>query len=203
MEYAKFSDMESDTMNELSGDEFEPFHDKYKEHDSLDDSDETGDVLPKTPPGSPPAALVQAYRDPDSKIPIPPHVAKLSLPEKSASRTRTPKDGASTPVPSAPKLPSLTPDEDALSESDLPGPWIDGAPDPIEAECEDRADYLLQKRYKPMVDVQSVVASLTKYAFAQRSTESLYALAENTQRILRAWQDEYLLLDARVGFIRP
>jgi len=145
---------------------------------------------------------VQAYRDPDSKIPVPPPVPKLSLPEKSASRTRTPKESASTPVPSAPKLPSLTSDEDAVTDSDLPGPWIEGAPSPIEAECEDKADYLLQERYKPMVDVQSVVASLTKYAFAQRSTESLYALAENTQRILKAWQDEYLLLDARVCFTR-
>ncbi|KAJ4300041.1 hypothetical protein N0V90_005290 [Kalmusia sp. IMI 367209] len=50
-----------------------------------------------------------------------------------------------------------------------------------------------------MVDVQDVIASLTKFPFAQRSTESLYAMAENTQRILKAWQDEYLFLDARTA----
>jgi hypothetical protein len=49
-----------------------------------------------------------------------------------------------------------------------------------------------------MVDVQEVIATLTKYAITQRSTESLYALAENTQEMLKAWQDQYLMLDARV-----
>lgn len=126
------------------------------------------------------------------KLPVP----KISLPSKSG--TNTPLDSASTPTESAvPKL--LAPEDDELSDSDLPDPFIYDAPSPIEAECEDRADYLLQKRFKPMVDVQEVIATLTKYAANQRSTESLYALAENTQNILKAWQDEYLMLDARVS----
>ena len=207
MEDAKYSDMEGDTTNELTDDELHATQDKQFK-DVSGTSKKLSDSISRTPPGSPSPTLVQAYRDPDAKIPVPPSVPKLSLPEKtpsqpekSMSRTRTPKDGASTPAPSAPKLPTLAPEEDAICKSDLLGPWIDNAPGPIEAECEDKADYLLQRRYKPMVDVQEVIASLTKYAFAQRSTESLYALAENTQKILRAWQDEYLELDARVGAV--
>jgi hypothetical protein len=90
-----------------------------------------------------------------------------------------------------------------LSESDLPDPFIEDAPSPIEAECEDRADYLLQKRFKPMADVQAAIAALTKFPAAQRSTENLYALTQNAQQILKAWQDEYLMLDARVSKCHP
>lgn len=194
------SEVESENMDDYSEDDFEPSQTNGKQANHVDDED-MPDVasFPKTPAGSPPEELVQAYQDPDAKIPVPPPVPKISLPQKAVSRTRTPKEGTSTPVPPAPKLPMLAPEDDALSDSDFVGPWIEGAPDPIEAECEDRADYLLQKKYKPMVDVQDVISSLTKYAFAQRSTESLYALAENTQKILQAWQDEYLRLDARVS----
>jgi hypothetical protein len=122
-------------------------------------------------------------------------VPKISLSSQSAPHT--PRDSASTPAASAvPRL--LRPEDDVLSDSDLPEPWIEDVPVPIESECEDRADYLLQTRFKPIVDVQEVIATLTKYAISQRSTESLYALAENTQNILKQWQDQYLMLDARV-----
>ncbi|KAF9732541.1 hypothetical protein PMIN02_003235 [Paraphaeosphaeria minitans] len=191
----EFTDDDAETINELTGDELvgkkEPVEGiGYREMDDFVES--------QTPPGSPSPALLLAYRNPNANIPVPVAVPRLSLPAKSASRTRTPKEGTSTPIP-PPKLPRLAPEDDALTESDLPGPWIEGLSKPIQAECEDRADYLLQQRYEPMVDVQDVIASLTKFPLAQRSTESLYALAENTQRILKAWQDEYLELDARTA----
>jgi hypothetical protein len=149
-----------------------------------------------TPPGLPATELVQAYNDPSIKIPVPIVVPKVLKPRDSASNTRL--EGASTPAERAvPKL--LSPDDDVLSDSDLPEPWLDDQPSPIEAECDDRADYLLKSRFKPMTDVGAIIASLTKFAPAQRSTETLYALAQNTQRILRAWQDEFLMLDARVS----
>jgi hypothetical protein len=186
---------DAETMNDLTDDDF----DKKELVEGVDYQEvEDVDSHSGTPPGSPPLALTEAYKDPDAKIPVPVAMPKISLPKKPASRTRTPKEGTSTPIP-PPKLPRLAPEDDALSESDLPGPWIAGLPRPIEAECEDRADYLLQTKFEPMADVQAVIASLTKFPLAQRSTESLYALAENTQRILKAWQDEYLRLDARVG----
>ncbi|KAG9381138.1 hypothetical protein A1F94_008458 [Pyrenophora tritici-repentis] len=123
-------------------------------------------------------------------------VPKIALLPESTSQT--PRDSASTPAESAvPKL--LAPEEDVLSESDLPDPFIEDAPSPIEAECEDRADYLLHKRFKPLSDVQAAIAALTKFPAGQRSTANLYTLAENAQHILKAWQDEYLTLDARTA----
>ncbi|RAR09318.1 hypothetical protein DDE82_001829 [Stemphylium lycopersici] len=126
---------------------------------------------------------------------------KLAVPRialLSQSTSQTPRDSASTPAVSpVPKL--LEPEEDILSDADLPDPFINDAPSPVEAECEDRADYLLQRRFKPMIDVQAAIAALTKFPASQRSTENLYALTENAQHILKAWQDEYLMLDARTA----
>lgn len=110
-------------------------------------------------------------------------------------------DGTLTPAESAvPKL--LDPEDDVLSDSDLPDAWMEDVPDPLEADCEDKADFLLQTRYKPMTDVQDIIAALQKHPISMRSTDTLYALAENTQMILRAWQDQYLELDAKVIFSR-
>jgi hypothetical protein len=180
-----------------------------------DDSETDGEGMEhlqkasRTPESSPPPGLHESilggtYVPPSAPEPDPgpsikpsknASIPKISLPTQSASQT--PRDSASTPATSAvPKL--LRPEDDVLSDSDLPEPWIEHVPLPIEAECEDRADYLLQTRFKPMIDVQEVIASLTRYAVSQRSTESLYALAENTQNILQQWQDQYLMLDARV-----
>lgn len=126
------------------------------------------------------------------KLPVP----KISLSKGSAPQT--PRDSASTPVESTvPKL--VDPEDDILSESDLPEPFIEDAPWPKESSCEDRADYLLQTRFKPMTDLQSIIAALTRFPASQRSTETLYALANNAQHILKTWQDEYLTLDARVS----
>ncbi|KAH6883325.1 hypothetical protein BKA58DRAFT_330741 [Alternaria rosae] len=146
--------------------------------------------------GSRTSALTHESRpEPTSRRSTKLAVPKITLPE---SASQTPRDSASTPAESAvPRL--LEPEEDVLSESDLPDPFIEDAPSPIEAECEDKADYLLQKRFKPMTDVQAAIAALTKFPAAQRSTENLYALTQNTQQILKAWQDEYLVLDARTA----
>ncbi|PVH98492.1 hypothetical protein DM02DRAFT_729844 [Periconia macrospinosa] len=150
---------------------------------------------PATPPGSPPPEVIQAYDDPSAKIPVSLSVPKISLPEKSSMNMS--HDGTLTPAESVPKL--LDPEDDLLTDSDLPDPWIENVPDPLEAECEDKADFYLRTRYKPMTDVQDIIASLQKHPFSARSTESLYALAENTQLILRAWQDQYLELDAKTA----
>jgi hypothetical protein len=114
------------------------------------------------------------------------------------SASQTPVNGTSTRAAS-PVPPLIDPEDDILSDSDLPEPFLeDFVPPATEAECDDRADFLLKTRFKPMTDVQDIIASLTKYAPSQRSTENLYLLAQNTQKILKAWQDEYLELDAKV-----
>jgi hypothetical protein len=179
--------------------------------DNDGDDDAMHDIrkLSATPDSSPPPGLHESVLEgtyiPEPAAdsdPVPPvkttktlTIPKISLPPPSGSRT--PHESASTPAESAvPTL--LNPEDDLLSDSDLPDPWIEDAPRPIQAECEDRADYLLQTRFKPMADVQDVIAALTKYPISQRSTESLFALAENAQHILKEWQDQYLMLDARV-----
>lgn len=166
-------------------------------------------VKSATPHGTPSADnLEQALRVAENAMRSrQPSQTRIKAPKKTAiprialqkgSGTQTPRTSASTPAEIAvPKL--LDPEEDALSDSDLPGPWIEDLPSPVEGDCEDRADYLLQTRYKPMIDVQDLIARLTKFNPAQRSTESLEELAANTQYILKAWQDQYLTLDARVS----
>jgi len=183
-----------DSDDDLSSEEEEEAEHKEEGADDAPNT-ENAEKETYTPPGSPPLELVKAYRNPNTKIPVSAAVHKSSLPEEPLSQM--PKDSTSTPAESAvPRL--IDPEDDILSDSDLPEPWIEGLPRPIEAECEDQADYLLRTRFKPMVDVQQVIASLTKFPLSQRGTENLYALAENTQKILKAWQDEYLMLDARV-----
>jgi len=169
--------------------------DEQSEEDAMEDV--KADVsATTTPPGEPPHELVQAYNDPSMKIPVPLAIPKISLPADSTSNT--PLAGVSAPSEhTVPKL--LDPEDDVLSDSDLPDPWLEDQPQPVEAECEDFADFLLKTRFKPMTDVGAIVASLTRFPLSQRSTENLYALAENTQIILKAWQDEYLMLDARVS----
>lgn len=143
-------------------------------------------------------ALQHAPPAPKMKATKIPPIPRIKLQARSGSNT--PRAFTSTPAATAVPKP-LAPEDDILSESDLPEPWDENAPPVLEAECEDRADYLLQTRFKPMVDVQGVINNLTKYAASQRTTESLFALAANTQKILQQFQDQYLMLDARVSSI--
>ncbi|KAF1954999.1 hypothetical protein CC80DRAFT_536431 [Byssothecium circinans] len=188
-------DVEQTAAGEQSQSEHE---DDGDDEDTSMKEDQDDSFSPVTPPGNPPPTLVEAYNDPSMSIPVPtlPTISKPSLAKDSPSAT--PKGNASPPSETA--LPTLLlPEEDMLSDSDLHEPWIEDQPVPMEAECEDRADFLLKTRYKPLTDVSDIIASLTKYPISQRSTESLYALAENTQTILKAWQDQYLELDAKTA----
>jgi hypothetical protein len=150
-----------------------------------------------SPPGSTSQEPGLNLREEVTKAFLP--IPKIALPPKSTSRT--PREGGSTAAPTPTPVPPprlVNPEDDVLSDSDLPGPWIEDHVVPKEVDCEDRADYLLQMRYKPLTDMQDIIAALTKYPASQRSTETLYLLAANTQEILKAWQDEYLVLDAKV-----
>lgn len=148
-----------------------------------------------TPVGTPSAPRASLSRTDSSTKFKPLPAPRISQPRKSGSQT--PLEIGSTTVELSIR-PLLNPEDDVLSDSDLPSPWIEGLDPPIEAECEDRADFLLRTKFKPLTEVQDIINALTKYHVSQRSTENLYLLAENTQRILREWQDEYLALDARV-----
>lgn len=164
-----------------------------------------------TPQGSPPKGLLNAILDGSytpsliadtepktsrstTKATAKTRVPKISFTSNSASQT--PQESAVMP---AENFRPIDPEDDILTDEDLPGPWAeDFHPQPLD-DCEDMADYLLQRKYHGMSDVNQIIAALTKFSAAQRSTENLYILAENAQNILKCWQDEYLELDARVG----
>ena len=90
-------------------------------------------------------------------------------------------------------------DEADLSDSNYPPPFLDRPPTPDEADCDDPADFIVRTRFAPMSDPQLFVKALTKYPAASRDTKVLYQLALNTQRALKEWQDQYLMLDARTA----
>lgn len=163
-----------------------------------------------TPQGSPPKGLLNSIIDgtytpslvadanpkSTSKATAKAKIPKISLTTNSA--IQTPRESASTPAESS-TLKLLDPEDDILTEEDLPGPWTpDVVPQPLD-DCEDMADYILQRKFKPMSDANQIIAAFNKFPAAQRSTENLHALAENAQYILKTWQDEYLELDARVS----
>ncbi|MBE7179692.1 MAG: hypothetical protein INR71_00525, partial [Terriglobus roseus] len=88
---------------------------------------------------------------------------------------------------------------DVITDADLPSPFLVRPPTPPRDQCTDEADWLLRKQYAPMTDPQAFIMALTKLPPAARSTENLYRLALNTQKALAAWQDQFLLLDARTA----
>ncbi|KAK7531109.1 hypothetical protein IWX49DRAFT_357993 [Phyllosticta citricarpa] len=102
------------------------------------------------------------------------------------------------PLPPRPRVKPTYLDEE-LDEDDVPPPFASTEASPAESDIEDQADFVLKTRFAPMTDAQKFVAALTKHAPAERRTDVLFALAENTQAALKAWQDEYLTIDKRVA----
>lgn len=103
--------------------------------------------------------------------------------------------------PSPPREPRPKPtylDED-LEDEDLPPPFTNTPGTPSESEVDDDANRILRKRFDYMTDAQKFIAALTKHLPSERTSDVLYALAENTQAALKAWQDEYLIIDKRVA----
>ncbi|KAF2089900.1 hypothetical protein K490DRAFT_54332 [Saccharata proteae CBS 121410] len=84
-------------------------------------------------------------------------------------------------------------------DDDLPPPFASTNGSFEDTDIEDQADLIMRQRFQPMTDPQKFIAALTKHAPAERTTEILYAIAENTQRALQEWQDEYLEIDKRVA----
>ncbi|KAK8215766.1 hypothetical protein IWZ01DRAFT_479761 [Phyllosticta capitalensis] len=102
------------------------------------------------------------------------------------------------PLPPRPRVKPTYVDEE-LDEDDVPPPFASTEDSPAESDIEDQADFVLKSRFAPMTEAQKFVAALTKHAPAERSTEILFTLAQNTQAALKAWQDEYLTIDKRVA----
>lgn len=121
---------------------------------------------------------------------------KQRKPDVEADQARQHDD----PAPREAEVPELLePFEETLSEGDLPAPFRSRSATPQESQFEERAEYLLNLRYEPLTDPQAFIRALTKYPPSLRTTENLYKLAMNTQEALKAWQDQYLLLDQRTA----
>jgi hypothetical protein len=104
---------------------------------------------------------------------------------------------ASTAGPEKPRVEII--DEGELSDSKFPVPYLKRTKAPPEKHCEDKADWIMRKRFAPMSDPQDFIKALTKFDPSKRSTEVLFKIALNAQRALRAWQDEYLALDMKTA----
>ena len=116
----------------------------------------------------------------------------------------SPEDGADEDVLAVEggRQSSVTPpppiSPNALPAESLPPPFLDFPALPLpESSFPDKAAYLHAQRYKPLPVLSSFTAVLTSHPPSSRSTETLLALALNTQRALQAWQDEYLELDQK------
>lgn len=125
-----------------------------------------------------------------------------SKPESAVKELAQPpdtQDSVSEELPDKPKpTPATEPAEliNELSETDLPPPFASRDTTPSESDfADDPAEYLVRTRFLPMKDPQTFVRALTKHPPLALTTEALYKLAQNTQRALRAWQDEYIKLD--------
>lgn len=98
-----------------------------------------------------------------------------------------------------PKPPPLAPEDDRLTDADLPSLYKNEWSDLDDQDPDDEAAHILRRDYRPIVGPDPFVAALTKYDPASRSLESLTALATNAQKALRQLQDEYLDLDKVVA----
>ncbi|KAM3424901.1 hypothetical protein BST61_g6876 [Cercospora zeina] len=119
------------------------------------------------------------------------NTSRYGLPSKASSHSES---KAPTPRP-----PPLGPEEDRLTEDDLPSLYKDEWSDMDEQDADDEAAHTMRARFRPIVGAEPFVAALTKHEPAVRSLDSLKALAANAQMALMSLQDEYLALDQVVA----
>lgn len=99
-----------------------------------------------------------------------------------------PHSKAPTPRPQ-----QLQPEEDVLTEADVPDLYR-GSHSPPDPDKDDDAAKLYRKVF-PALNVDAIIKGLTKHDPAVRPTENLKLLAENAQAALVSLQDEYLSLE--------
>ncbi|KZF24521.1 hypothetical protein L228DRAFT_259726 [Xylona heveae TC161] len=110
--------------------------------------------------------------------------------------------------------PDDTSDVDDLSDSDLPPPfssrpatatlYTEPASQEQSESSEDRSEAhrLVAEQWDPITDPELFLAALENPE--KRSTKALFAIAENAQRALKIWQDEWIILDKRTArFAQP
>ena len=89
-------------------------------------------------------------------------------------------------------------DPNELKDDDLMPPFFKMLSPPLSPSL-DAPSRLLAERYRPLPPPNRFIKALTSHAPSERTTETLFELALNTQRALREWQDEYIKLDKRTA----
>lgn len=132
-----------------------------------------------------------------SALSKPPRVArKRSAPNTAEMRSKGSSNSQSkAPTPRPPLLP---PEEDKVTDEDLPSLYKDEWSD-TEGDELDEAAQIMHKSYRPMVGAEAFVKALTKHDPAARSLDSLKLIAGNAQLALQQLQDEFLALDEIVA----
>lgn len=133
------------------------------------------------------------------KGPAAEHLQKPKLVRKRSQRSGFGDAGSSNSQSKAPtpRPALLPPEEDILTEQDLPDLLKD---DWSEDEIDDVASRILRGgKYHPIVGPDPFVRALTKYDPAVRSLDNLKRLASNAQWALEQIQKEYLELDKIVA----
>lgn len=97
-----------------------------------------------------------------------------------------------------PRPPLLPPEEDKVTEEDLPSLFKDDWSD-TEADELDEAAKIMRRDFQPMIGPEAFLKALTKHDPAARSLDSLKLIAGNAQLALQQLQDEYLALDEIVA----
>lgn len=90
-------------------------------------------------------------------------------------------------------------DPDELDPQHLPSPFLDFPEDESQEPFEDDAERILRSLYAPLPQPQRFINGLTSHHPSKRSTATLRTIAENAQRALKIWQDEYVRLDKRTA----
>ena len=89
--------------------------------------------------------------------------------------------------------------DDTLDPEDMPPAFLSRPSTPGSDEELDAAALLMHERFLPLPPFSSFTDALTRLPPSARTTATLYALADNAQKALVAWQTEYLQLDARTA----
>ncbi|KAI9670346.1 MAG: hypothetical protein M1831_006560 [Alyxoria varia] len=100
---------------------------------------------------------------------------------------------AGSPSPTRPRLPTRKEKVD-LAKVVLPGPYIEREDPRNEADL-DKASLIYHKKYAPLPSIKSFTDIWNGHDLSKVPTEILYKLAEDTQKALTTWQDEYIKLD--------
>ena len=90
---------------------------------------------------------------------------------------------------------AVSKDPDDLDMQDLPPAFLPMPPPSSPSIFSEKAEYLKSQLYQPISQPNQFIQMLNGHPPSSRSTETLWALASHTQEVLKAWQDEYILLD--------